>query len=145
MDARRRDLAKIHLARKDLGLDEDAYRQLLSTFGGAPSAADLSATGRARVLAHFKHLGWRPKGRNVSPASRHKRPGQKTQTDKIRALWIEMHRAGIVRDRSERALARFVYRITGKHSPDWLDAHEANQVIETLKQWAAREELKPRD
>jgi len=145
VDARRRDLAKIHLARKGLGLDEDTYRQMLFTFGGASSAADLSATGRARVLAHFKHLGWRPTGRKVSPVSRHKDPHQKTQADKIRALWIDMHRAGMVRDRSERALSHFVYRITRKHSPDWLDAHEANQVIETLKQWAAREGLKARD
>lgn len=142
MDARRRDLAKIHLARKDLALDEDTYRQLLATFGGASSAADLDAAGRGRVLARFRALGWQPKrSRRVSPASRHKDPHDKTQADKIRALWISLHRAGVVRDGSERALGRFVHRLTRRYSPDWLDSAQANQVIEALKDWARRERV----
>ena len=68
-DSRSRDLAKIHLARKQLGMDEETYRALLRRVAGVDSAAKASATGRARILAEFERLGWRPKRkRGVRPS-----------------------------------------------------------------------------
>lgn len=55
-DPRRRDLAAIHIAAKQLGLDDDAYRAMLQTVAGARSAADLDATGRRAVLNHLRRL-----------------------------------------------------------------------------------------
>lgn len=59
--ARRDDLAKIHIARKQLGMEEDAYRDLLWTVGRVRSSADLDHAGRARLLDHFRACGWRPR------------------------------------------------------------------------------------
>ncbi len=60
-DLRRADLAKIHMAKKELGLDDDAYRDLLRAETGKSSSADLTGNERARVLLALVHAGWKPK------------------------------------------------------------------------------------
>lgn len=47
---RRRELAKIHLGAKALGIEGDDYRAFLQRIGGAESAAVLDAAGRGAVL-----------------------------------------------------------------------------------------------
>ena len=49
-DLRARELAAIHIRRKERGLDEDAYRSLLREVAGVSSARDLDAAGRRAVL-----------------------------------------------------------------------------------------------
>lgn len=56
---RNRELAKIHIAAKDLGLDDDAYRAMLWTIARVRTAKDLDADGRARVLDHLKACGFK--------------------------------------------------------------------------------------
>ena len=53
-------LAKIHIARKALGMPDRAYRALLLRETGAESAADLDDAGLRKVLARFEALGWSP-------------------------------------------------------------------------------------
>ena len=54
---RRKELAKIHLGARQLGLADGAYRDLLEAVGGQRSAKDLDAAGRRRALAHLRSLG----------------------------------------------------------------------------------------
>lgn len=54
---RRAELARIHIGRKTLGLDEDAYRDLLRDTAGVESAADLDQRGRSRVLDRLRADG----------------------------------------------------------------------------------------
>lgn len=56
---RNKDLAKIHIAKKQLGLDDDAYRAMLQMVAGVASAAHLTADGRQKVLAHLRKSGFR--------------------------------------------------------------------------------------
>ena len=58
---RNRLLAKVHIAKKDLGLDDDVYRELLDNMFGRRSAADLSTNDLFRLLRHFRSCGWRQK------------------------------------------------------------------------------------
>ena len=60
-DDRRRELAQIHIAKKDLDLDEMTYRLMLQTIARVDYAADLNAEGRRQVLAHLKARGFKPK------------------------------------------------------------------------------------
>lgn len=69
-DRRNRELARIHIAAKALGLDDDAYREMLSGVTGATSAAELTADGRRQVLDHLKRCGFR-----------FRRQGQKTPAE----------------------------------------------------------------
>lgn len=60
-DDRRRELAQIHIAKKDLDIDDTTYRLMLQAIGRVNSAADLNAEGRRQVLAHLKARGFKPK------------------------------------------------------------------------------------
>jgi len=88
MDAYRRQLARIHCLKKELGLDDDAYRHMLREIGGADSARDLTPTGRARVIRHLARLA----------GSRRRYPGRPHNADKsaqirkIEALLAEAKR-----------------------------------------------------
>lgn len=59
-NARNAELAKIHIAKKALGLDDAAYRAILWSIGRVKSAAQLDHTGRRRVIEHMQACGWRP-------------------------------------------------------------------------------------
>lgn len=55
---RTRELAQIHIAKKELGLEEDTYRDMLWTIGRVRSSGDLDHAGRRRVLEHLASRGW---------------------------------------------------------------------------------------
>jgi hypothetical protein len=54
----------------------------------------------------------------------------------IFALWTEMKPH--LENSSEAALCSFCKRQTGVERPEWLDARQANKVIEGLKAWGTR-------
>lgn len=53
-------IAKIHIAKQQLGLDDDVYRALLVNLTGQRSAAQLSLMQLERVLTELKNKGWKP-------------------------------------------------------------------------------------
>lgn len=132
-------LAKIHIARKELGLSEENYRALLARVAGAESAASLTASGKARVLAEFERLGWQKKARSSVA------PGGRAHVGKVLDLWREAVSTGIIQNGSEEALRSFVRRQTksldapdGVAAPQFLTPKQANRVIEGLKAMLAR-------
>lgn len=137
-------LKLIHMARRDLAMSDADYRAAVSstTGGRTDSSGKCTDAERRRLLAHFRRMGWVPKKpnrRKYSPGSSHKAPEDKTQADKIRAMWIAMGKAGAVRQPTEKALGKFCFRLTKKHSPDWLNHREAVIVITALEAWAKQE------
>lgn len=62
-DRRTKQLAAIHAGKRDLGLDDDAYRLMLQHVAGVDSAADLDAAGRQKVLDHMRQTGWQKRPR----------------------------------------------------------------------------------
>jgi phage gp16-like protein len=138
---RRADLARIHVAKARLGLDDDTYRQLLVGLAGVDSAADLDARGRARVLAAFRE--WGGLGRRApDPEAARRRarqgPSRSAHAGKLRALWRRMHAAGIVHDGSPEALEHFVAHRTGVMGIGRLTGTQAARVIAALKAWESR-------
>ncbi len=88
-DAKRgAELAKIHIAKKDLTLDDATYRAMLFEIGGKESAADLDQRGRRAVLEHLRQLGWQPqvKGRKKPHNLNAGRSSRSEQLKKIEAL-----------------------------------------------------------
>ena len=55
----RAELAKIHIAKRDLKLTDQLYRGVLNVLFGETSARDLSHKQIDELLDHFKSLGWR--------------------------------------------------------------------------------------
>ncbi|MBH8611917.1 regulatory protein GemA [Pseudomonas mohnii] len=127
----------IHVARRELRMDDDTYRLMLAGMtglDGATSTADLSVPNLLRVLERLKQRGF-----TVRPNKVKKRPlADDVQSKKIRSLWLALHGLGAVRDPSEAALASFVLRMTRVSALQWLSTAQASRVIENLKQWQSR-------
>jgi len=87
---RRRQLAAIHCAKRDLALADDDYRDLLRRLTGARSAGDLDAQGRQKVMRHFEAAGWRPRGRRDRSPPRNLQ--SRGQLRKIHALLADMRK-----------------------------------------------------
>lgn len=75
MDERARDLAKIHLGAKEIGLDEATYRALLQGLTGADSAAKLDKEGRRQVLRYLERHGARFSARKHGRRPHNLEPG----------------------------------------------------------------------
>ncbi|MGA0610522.1 gp16 family protein [Caldimonas sp. KR1-144] len=137
--ARRADLAKIHLAKKDLGWDDDFYRSILWSVCRVKSSAELDFTGRKRLLEHMRRCGWKAKrGKSSRPMA------DDDQSKMIRGLWLELHELEYVTDSSEAALASWIKRETRVEALQWLSPAQRQQTIEKLKRWRDRDAKKLR-
>lgn len=127
---RARDIAAIHAAAHALGMDTadkshgSDYRTMLRIQGGKPSAADLSAPGRRKVLAYLAKL-------------QGKRPSM-TQAEFITELWRRLGEAGALTDRSPLGLDAWIKGQVGVDSLRFIDTAKGNRLVEALKSWLAR-------
>jgi len=66
-ETRRRFLALIHIAKKDVGMSEILYRDMLSAMFDVPTAAALNNNDLSRILVLFQtKYDWRPNGNKQS-------------------------------------------------------------------------------
>ncbi|MEJ2792058.1 regulatory protein GemA [Iodobacter sp. LRB] len=128
-------LAQIHIAKKQLAMDDDTYRAMLKEIAGVESAKNLSVPKALAVLAHLKRRGFKV----TSAKAGSSRPLDQEETSKkIRALWLFLHDLGGVKNPSEAALGAYVKRITGVEALQWINHRQAETLIESLKKWAMR-------
>jgi phage gp16-like protein len=120
-------LAKIHIAKKDLALDEEAYRGLLRRVAGVASSRDLSDRQADAVIAEMKRLGWKPQAATRAPA-------QRADLRKVYALWGALHAGPLDRD----ALRRWVQQRFSVSAPEFLKPAQIREAIEQLKAWQKR-------
>jgi len=134
---RRKEIAKIHIAKKRLGLDDDnTYRAFLMRVAGTSSAAELNQEQRSRVLDAFKACGFREGHIQIAKLEDFDDP--EPQMRLVRALWADLAALNALGDASDKALRSFIKRTAKADSIRWLGPHEANKVIEALKAWKAR-------
>lgn len=135
-------LAAIHVAKKQLGLDEDTYRAVLTRVTGKSSAAAMDEAERGRVVEELRRQGFQPAPRQARGEALNgpRKALQGPFAKKLQALWIAAWNLGLVDDRQDSALVAFVKRQTGIEHMNWLrDPADAEKVIEALKGWMARE------
>ncbi len=134
---RRAMTAKIHVAKKQLQLDEDDYRQILLEETGRSSSADCTEAELERALRRFEALGFKPlpKAGTAAPANR---PAQHPVARKARALWISLYHLGAVRSPDEKALESFAKRQLGCERLVWANQSQGYRLIEALKAMAER-------
>ncbi|QHW25842.1 regulatory protein GemA [Rhizobium leguminosarum bv. viciae 248] len=129
-------IAAIHAAKKQLGLDEDTYREKLEVITGKASTKSMTEAERERVLQVFRKEGFKPKS-NRRADGRLKLTGK--YAGKLQALWISAYNLGIVQNRDDAALVKFVERQTGiEHVRFLQNAADARKAVEALKGWIAR-------
>ena len=142
---RSRLITRIHVAKGQLAMDEEEYRFMLRSLTDKDSCKALNLRELYEVEAHLKKLGWKPKPRKqakrLSPVSTGK------QVDKLRAIWIDMAKDGLIRDGSENALEQWVIRMSARYNQgrgieklDWLEQMPGvcARVLESLKRWDHR-------
>lgn len=132
MSQRNGQLSKIHIAKKDLGLDEDTYRALLARVAGVRSAKDLNARQMGAVLRELERLGWTAKptstaGRKAPTptADRQKLIG------KIEAFLAEAKRSWAYAD----GMALRMFKI---ERVEWLDTGQLHRLAAALTYDARR-------
>lgn len=117
---------KLHVGRKQLGLEDADYRALLQRVTGKASSTQCSEGELDLVLKEMKRIGFRAT-----------RPSEKPYVRLIYALWAEM--GPLLRsDGTREALRAYVLRMTKVSAPEFLDEPKARRVIEGLKAWKAR-------
>lgn len=145
---RQSELAKVHLAKKLLGLDDDTYRAMIEriTDGRTDSAGEMTAAERHTFLDELTRKGFRP----APPRDRQddwitispNHPGAQ-HLKKLLALAYELERIGAVRANSTgRWLQKFVRKLTRCDRLQWLTPEDANKVIEALEGWRKKFEAR---
>lgn len=137
----------LHVAKGQLMMDDAAYRALLANSSrGKTSSKALSVEELELALRKFKALGFVVTTKAAAKGDKPDIPVRPAnywvdeQVKKIRALWLDLHDMGVVKNPSELALAKFVKRMTGVDYQNWLDVDNAGKVIEHLKKWKQRAE-----
>lgn len=125
-------LAKIHIAKAQLGLDDDTYRAILARVAGVRSAKELGPRQVGALLAEFQRLGWQPAapkraGRKVP------KPAQERGklVGKIEALLAEAGRPWAYAD----AMAQKMF---GVERVEWCDSDQLGRLVAALAYDAKR-------
>ena len=130
---RRAMLAKIQIARKDLAMDEDDYRQIVFDKTGRTSLKEASEANLHAVLEVMKAKGFKPLG-----TARRGSAAEHPMARKARALWISLHQLGVVHNPAEEALEAFAKRQIGCDKLVWARQSDAYRLIEALKAMGMR-------
>ncbi|MCM0757367.1 regulatory protein GemA [Sporomusa sphaeroides DSM 2875] len=138
-------LALIHVAKKELGLTDEDYRNILELYGGVTSAKFLTLEGFERVMAHLTRLGFRIKPTATKEGKGHKQAVYRA-SDTLRAdpaekktpaqeAMLNHYFTTLGWTEAERRQG-FCKRMIKKAWPQTRD--EAAKVIEALKAMVAR-------
>jgi phage gp16-like protein len=137
---RNRYYTLLRVGKEQLGWDDEFYYGIWLPMQGATlkdgkySASTLSNTQLFTALETMKGQGFK-----IKPGAKPQRKqADDAQSKKIRALWLDLHQAGVVRNPDESALAAYVKRQTGIAALQWLSTAQGSTVIEALKQWLQR-------
>ena len=130
-------IALLHVAKKQLGLDDDSYRDILRRFGGAETSTRLDEIGFQRVMARMSQLGFRSTWRARTFGDR---IGMATpaQISKARKLWEQYDPD----DREEKHLNAWLHKYHHVSALRFVDAEKIKAVLLALKKMVARNKAK---
>lgn len=86
------DTKKIHIAKKDLAMDDATYRALLLRVTGKTSSKDCSPRDRQLLLEEFVRLGFKVKAKKAGRSLPQVAPERMPRMRKIEALLAEAKR-----------------------------------------------------
>jgi len=123
-------MARIHIAKKELALDDDAYRAMLNAATGHSSCKDMHISDLYKVMEHLKQRGYKPMankyGKRPNPTK-----GNKALMSKVEALladrglhWNYAH-----------AMAQRMFNV---EKVDWLEADQLWRLVAALEKQAKR-------
>ena len=125
-------LAKVHIAKAQLGLDDEQYRDIVRRVTGKESASQCRYSQLVDLINEFKVLGWKTVQKKAF------RKALSDPVKKIYALWGKLQKLGAVQSTDKTALDAFVKKYTGIDSVQWIAPEQQSRIIEILKQWLKR-------
>jgi phage gp16-like protein len=130
-------LAKIHIAKKALGLTEEQYRDILWCQCHVRSAASLTQAQAQDLLRHFQRLGWHPTRRTHPPRfddlGYRLHMATPAQLRKIEALWM-----AVARTKTEAALRLFLHRRFGLDDLRFVRRDQVTPILTALQAMQGR-------
>lgn len=126
-------IALIHVAKNQLGLSEDEYRDILFKEAGVYSSTDLDYQGFKEVIEAFNRMGFESTAKKAAKESRRNKKADNTQGDTVTPAQQEYIKDLYSRlgwYKQERRIG-FNKRQIGKPWPQ--SKEEASNVIEGLK------------
>lgn len=130
-------IAKIHVAKKQMAMEDESYRALLRRITGKSSSAELSMGQLESVIKEFERLGFAGTVRKSRPAAKGGLPSD-IQARKIRALWLNLYHLGELDNPAEEALIAYCRRMSGVESIEWMHSEQFDNVIRGLRGWLQR-------
>ncbi|HEH9663703.1 TPA: regulatory protein GemA [Pasteurella multocida] len=141
----------IKIGQKQLGMDDFSYRAMLQRLTNKTSSTKCTVVELHKVIHELKQKGakityFAKKRKNptaYSPAT----DSQNVRSEivhKIRAIWINMGKDGLLKDPSEKGLNHFMHSIINKNRPilvlnvQSLNQYDASRLLEILKKWHKR-------
>lgn len=129
---RARDLARIHMLAKDLGLDRDTYEDVLWTVARVHSSKDLDEHGRNRVIEHLQAHAARRKGQQRYPGSPNNLNAKdRPELKKIEALLADAQKPWSYAE----SIAKRMYH---RQRLEWCDNAELASIIAALERAAIK-------
>lgn len=138
-DKRQMLIAKIHIAKKDLGLDDDTYRDVLVRVTGKDSCKLMTNAELVAVCREYKRLGFIPKQAQTKSQAKPKY-GKKPSTihnrqdliNKIEAMLSDM---GLHWNYAH-SMAKHMFGVDFVH---WLEAKRLYKVAQALAVYQKRQ------
>lgn len=135
-------LAQIHIGKKELGLDDETYRDVVERTTGYRSAGGCDINQLYDILSVMNE-----KGANIKPARRYKnkhnlanfkkycgeQKPKNEQEGMIFKLWVDICKVNKAHNPSPAGLRGLCNRITGKIAPRFCNSVEQSKLIEALK------------
>lgn len=146
----------IHIGKQQLAMDDFSYREMVKRLTNKTSSTKCTIVELHKILHELQQKGAKVKWfakRGTKPTAYSPTTGEvKVKSEiahKIRAVWIQMGKQGMLRDGSEAALNKWVrnvvnpiYQKRGQNiqilNVGTLDNQMATLVLEMLKRWQAR-------
>lgn len=125
---RRGLLAKIHIAKEQLGLSDLDYRGILVNGFRVTTAAALSIGEMEKLVAHFIACGWRDPSRRIAPMD------VKTKESQILSLQDRAKKIASVLENGPWRLRGMCRAICGADDPAWCrDVNKLKRLVAVLE------------
>lgn len=125
-------LSKIHIAKQQLGMEDDVYRSLLARVAGVRSSTELTQRQVGAVLREFERLGFQPKPGSKTTGKPHNFQQMPARITKIEALLADMKLPWAYADALAKQMFK-VARVAWVKKVDHLDALIAALHVEQEK------------
>jgi phage gp16-like protein len=134
-DVKRREIQLIHIAKQQLGMDDDSYRGILWTVCRVKSSTELDFVGRKKLLDHMKSCGFKVASNKNAGKPSNVKADLKPLMGKIGALLADMKLTW----KYASAIAKQQTLASGGiERLEWLNAEQLRDVVSALMKKQAK-------